>query len=81
MECLLQKAGEDVLPGVSLMFSNISKCVKNQNIKNENICLCQVNVVCGGSFRRGKASCGDMDIVITHPDGKRYHLYINNITS
>ncbi|GJS60074.1 DNA polymerase lambda isoform X1 [Tanacetum coccineum] len=43
MEHLLQKAAEDVLPGVS--------------------------VVCGGSFRRGKATCGDMDIVITHPDG------------
>ncbi|KAJ9557103.1 hypothetical protein OSB04_011717 [Centaurea solstitialis] len=43
MERLLQKAAEDVLPGV--------------------------NVVCGGSFRRGKATCGDMDIVITHPDG------------
>ncbi|MBA0676772.1 hypothetical protein Goari_018230 [Gossypium aridum] len=27
-------------------------------------------VVCGGSYRRGKASCGDLDIVITHPDGK-----------
>ncbi|PWA57430.1 BRCT domain-containing protein [Artemisia annua] len=43
MEHLLQKAAEDILPGVSL--------------------------VCGGSFRRGKATCGDMDIVITHPDG------------
>lgn len=28
-----------------------------------------VIIVCGGSYRRGKASCGDMDIVITHPDG------------
>jgi DNA polymerase/3'-5' exonuclease PolX len=31
-----------------------------------------VIIVCGGSYRRGKASCGDMDIVITHPDGERY---------
>ncbi|GMP82925.1 hypothetical protein CsSME_00037029 [Camellia sinensis var. sinensis] len=31
-----------------------------------------VVVVCGGSYRRGKASCGDMDIVITHPDGKSH---------
>ncbi|XP_059655997.1 DNA polymerase lambda isoform X2 [Cornus florida] len=46
MELLLKKAGEDVLPGVS--------------------------VVCGGSFRRGKASCGDLDIIITHPDGKSH---------
>ncbi|KAJ8569846.1 hypothetical protein K7X08_006423 [Anisodus acutangulus] len=44
MEHMLQKAGEEILPGVI--------------------------VVCGGSYRRGKASCGDMDIVITHPDGK-----------
>ncbi|KAK1421684.1 hypothetical protein QVD17_24217 [Tagetes erecta] len=46
MERLLQRAAEDVLPGVS--------------------------VVCGGSFRRGKATCGDMDIIITHPDGKSH---------
>ncbi|KAM7464593.1 hypothetical protein LguiA_032714 [Lonicera macranthoides] len=46
MELLLQKAGEDILPGIE--------------------------IVCGGSFRRGKASCGDMDIVITHPDGKSH---------
>ncbi|XP_058192899.1 DNA polymerase lambda isoform X3 [Rhododendron vialii] len=31
-----------------------------------------VMVVCGGSYRRGKASCGDLDIVITHPDGKSH---------
>lgn len=34
-------------------------------------------IVCGGSFRRGKASCGDMDIVITHPDGKRCNFDCN----
>ncbi|KAH6809551.1 DNA polymerase lambda [Perilla frutescens var. frutescens] len=31
-----------------------------------------VDIVCGGSYRRGKASCGDMDFVITHPDGKSH---------
>ena len=32
----------------------------------------KVNIVCGGSFRRGRTSCGDLDIIITHPDGRRY---------
>ncbi|KAF8039968.1 hypothetical protein BT93_B2242 [Corymbia citriodora subsp. variegata] len=50
MEQLLQKAGEDVLPGVV--------------------------VVCGGSYRRGKASCGDLDVVITHPDGKSHKGFL-----
>eukprot|EP00268_Persea_americana_P033008 TRINITY_DN3267_c0_g1_i4.p1 TRINITY_DN3267_c0_g1~~TRINITY_DN3267_c0_g1_i4.p1 ORF type:complete len:266 (+),score=40.04 TRINITY_DN3267_c0_g1_i4:93-800(+) len=45
MEVLLQKVGQDLLPGVI--------------------------VVCGGSYRRGKATCGDLDIIITHPDGTR----------
>lgn len=31
-----------------------------------------VIIVCGGSYRRGKSSCGDMDIVITHPDGESH---------
>ncbi|KAJ1258775.1 hypothetical protein BS78_10G101100 [Paspalum vaginatum] len=31
-----------------------------------------VTIVCGGSYRRGKASCGDMDIVITHSDGESH---------
>ncbi|XP_024023131.1 DNA polymerase lambda isoform X2 [Morus notabilis] len=35
-----------------------------------------VVVICGGSFRRGKASCGDMDIVITHPDGKSHKGFL-----
>ncbi|XP_041015457.1 DNA polymerase lambda isoform X1 [Juglans microcarpa x Juglans regia] len=51
MELLLQKVGEDVLPGVV--------------------------IICGGSFRRGKASCGDLDIIITHPDGKSHGGFLS----
>ncbi|VFQ59442.1 unnamed protein product [Cuscuta campestris] len=43
---LLQKVGQEILPGVI--------------------------IVCGGSYRRGKESCGDMDFVITHPDGESH---------
>ncbi|BBG94126.1 DNA polymerase lambda, partial [Prunus dulcis] len=50
MEHLLQKVGENVLPGVV--------------------------IVCGGSYRRGKASCGDLDIVITHPDGTSHKGFL-----
>ncbi|XVF84892.1 hypothetical protein PTKIN_Ptkin17bG0075800 [Pterospermum kingtungense] len=35
-----------------------------------------VVVVCGGSYRRGKASCGDLDIVITHPDGTSHKGFL-----
>ncbi|KAB5537939.1 hypothetical protein DKX38_015472 [Salix brachista] len=50
MELLLQKTGEEILPGVVIL--------------------------CGGSYRRGKASCGDLDVVITHPDGKSHKGFL-----
>ncbi|XP_057448411.1 DNA polymerase lambda isoform X2 [Lotus japonicus] len=50
MERILQKVGEDVLPGVL--------------------------IVCGGSYRRGKTTCGDIDIIITHPDGKSHKGFL-----
>ncbi|RVX10637.1 DNA polymerase lambda [Vitis vinifera] len=40
-------------------------------VSNDLISALKVSIVCGGSYRRGKASCGDLDIIITHPDGKR----------
>lgn len=50
MEHILQKVGEDILPGAV--------------------------IICGGSYRRGKASCGDIDIIVTHPDGKSHKGFL-----
>ncbi|XP_022563983.1 DNA polymerase lambda isoform X1 [Brassica napus] len=38
--------------------------------------LPRVDIVCGGSYRRGKATCGDLDIVITHPDGQSHKGFL-----
>ncbi|XP_060671610.1 DNA polymerase lambda isoform X2 [Ziziphus jujuba] len=36
----------------------------------------EVVIVCGGSFRRGKASCGDLDVIITYPDGNSHKGFL-----
>ncbi|KAL2939235.1 DNA polymerase lambda [Bienertia sinuspersici] len=45
-----------------------------QNVGEE--VLPGVVIVCGGSYRRGQSSCGDMDIIITHPDGKSHKGFL-----
>lgn len=35
-----------------------------------------ITVVCGGSYRRGKSVCGDIDFVITHPDGSSHEGFL-----
>lgn len=37
----------------------------------------QISIICGGSYRRGKAESSDMDFVMTHPDGHRlFFMYL-----
>ena len=31
----------------------------------------QMSIVCGGSYRRGRLTVGDMDLILTHADGHR----------
>ena len=74
MEQLLQRVGEEVLPRV--MNFSVYRFTLLLDVENPlnviHLSFLQVDIVCGGSYRRRKATCGDLDIVITHPDGQRY---------
>lgn len=37
-----------------------------------------VCVACG-SYRRGKATCGDVDVLVTHPDGQSHRGVFNKL--
>ncbi|KAJ3700615.1 hypothetical protein LUZ61_004320 [Rhynchospora tenuis] len=58
-------------------FDDIQKRIPRDEVRHMEKLLQDVGgsilpgvvIICGGSYRRGKASCGDMDVVITHPDG------------
>ncbi|CAI5521427.1 unnamed protein product, partial [Closterium sp. Naga37s-1] len=40
-----------------------------------------ISIVCGGSYRRGKATSGDMDFIITHPDGASHRGFLEKLVS
>ncbi|KAL2631257.1 hypothetical protein R1flu_015943 [Riccia fluitans] len=46
----------------------------------ENLCPGAVMTV-GGSYRRGHATCGDIDLLITHPDGHSHNGLLGRLLS
>ncbi|GFP85781.1 E3 ubiquitin-protein ligase upl7 [Phtheirospermum japonicum] len=60
-------------------YTNGLRTDSQQILSEERGPVCDVVsvvIVCGGSYRRGKASCGDMDIVKRHHDGKKYGIQL-----
>ncbi|WOL12144.1 DNA polymerase lambda isoform X1 [Canna indica] len=65
-------------------FDDIKKRIPRDEAKDMEMLLLKaggevlpgVIIVCGGSYRRGKASCGDLDIVITHPNGESHKGFL-----
>ncbi|CAH8348754.1 unnamed protein product [Eruca vesicaria subsp. sativa] len=74
MEQLLKRVGEEVLPGV--MNFSVYHFALLLDVETLTASFLQVDIVCGGSYRRGKATCGDLDIVITHPDGQSHKGFL-----
>ena len=59
------------------MFTTLQVEEAVNNIDNKLI------MITCGSYRRGKPTCGDVDILITHPDGKShagvFHTLLNTL--
>ncbi|XP_073395430.1 DNA polymerase lambda isoform X2 [Physcomitrium patens] len=73
---------------IGLMFHNdiITKIPRHEIKEMEAIVqksgseLCPgISIMCGGSYRRGKALSGDMDFVITHPDGHSHTGFLHEL--
>lgn len=66
-------------------FDDIKRKIPRNEVQDMELMLQRVAqdivpgvvVVCGGSYRRGKAFCGDMDFVITHPDGTSHKGFLS----
>ncbi|CAI5989654.1 unnamed protein product, partial [Closterium sp. NIES-64] len=69
MAALVVKEGEALQPGVSAARG---ECC-------EGWVLPGIAIVCGGSYRRGKATSGDMDFIITHPDGASHRGFLDRL--
>lgn len=65
-------------------FDDIKTRIPRHEVEEMEKLLCKIGqdilpevvIVCGGSYRRGKASCGDIDIIITHPDGQSHKGFL-----
>ncbi|XP_031491289.1 DNA polymerase lambda isoform X1 [Nymphaea colorata] len=65
-------------------FDDIKKRIPRDEVKVMEEILQKVGkdvlpgviIVIGGSYRRGKATCGDLDVVITHPDGRSHKGFL-----
>ncbi|CAA6670060.1 unnamed protein product [Spirodela intermedia] len=65
-------------------FDDIKKKIPREKAKEMESLLQKVGgailpgviIVCGGSYRRGKAFCGDLDMIITHPDGQSHKGFL-----